>query len=245
MSSVIFVINETEVILGTDTLAVPYEAEGGTCFFSSKAYSLPHMNMIMAASGDTNFLEKWWMYLNAHTVYPGIESVSWSAQANLQKMWREHKAEKSRPESCEQAIYMFGISEFTGEVLGFTHVSFEDDFRAEEISFRAKGQPMIFAKPNCTIPENSQELGIVKTFFTMMLDQRARQVGKLYPGSDGRARIGGELQIHHLAREGCAVYKPARFDDYDDVEKALWGDFRAAHAAKLAQRQAAPQEVTR
>ena len=58
MSSLIFALSQTEIILATDTLATPYD--GAAAFLSSKAFTLPHMSMILAASGDTGFLERWW-----------------------------------------------------------------------------------------------------------------------------------------------------------------------------------------
>jgi hypothetical protein len=226
MSSLIFALSETEIILGTDTLATPYD--GAAPFFCSKAFTLPHMNMILAASGDTGFLERWWAYINTRMIFPGIETLGWSAQSELQAMWREYKQEMALPVEREQAIFHFGISEFTGEMLGFKHISW-DDFLPEEISVRAKGQSMFFAKPDCAKPDLDDGMGsFPKAFLPMMLDQRARQAAQ----PDGKVTIGGEIQIHHLNRAGCAVYKLARFDDYASVEKALWGDFRGKYAAK-------------
>ena len=233
MSSLIFALSETEIILGTDTLATPYD--GATAFFCSKAFTLPHMSMILAASGDTGFLERWWMYLNTRKVFPGIETLAWSAQSELQAMWREYKEEMALPAEREQAIFHFGISEFTGEMLGFTHISW-DDFLPEEISFRAKGHNMIFARPVCAMPEGLDDMGgFPKAFLPMMLDQRARQAAR----PEGEVTIGGDIQIHHLNQAGCAVYKLARFDDYVNVEKALWGDFRGEFAARQQSQRAA------
>jgi hypothetical protein len=226
MSSLIFALSETEIILGTDTLATPYD--GAAPFFCSKAFTLPHMNMILAASGDTGFLERWWAYINTRMIFPGIETLGWSAQSELQAMWREYKQEMALPAEREQAIFHFGISEFTGEMLGFAHISW-DDFLPEEISVRAKGHNVIYARPNCAMPEGVDDMGgFPEAFLPMMLDQRARQAAA--PG--GKVKIGGDIQIHHLNKAGCAVYKLARFDDYASVEKALWGDFRGTYAAK-------------
>ena len=41
-------------------------------------------------------------------------------------MWRDYKKEMALPVEREQAIFHFGISEFTGEMLGFTHISWDD-----------------------------------------------------------------------------------------------------------------------
>lgn len=234
MSSVIVALSDTEVIVGTDTLASPHEEGGHVQFFCSKAFMLPHMNMILAASGCSGFLEQWWLYLNTRKVFPGIESLAWSAQDELRSLWKRYKTENGLQEDRQQAVYQFGISEFTGEMLGFTYVSW-DDFAPQEISHRVRGGSMIFAKPNCALPD-ADAMGVFpKAFVPMMLDQRDRQARKLYgPTSDGRVKIGGELQVHHLNQRGCAVYKLARFDDFDRVEKGLWGDFRASYAASHA-----------
>jgi hypothetical protein len=226
MSSLIFALTETEIILATDTLATPYD--GAAAFFCSKAFTLPHMNMILAASGDTGFLERWWGHINTRWIFPGIETLGWSAQSELRRMWREYKEEMALSVEHEQAIFHFGVSEFTGEMLGFKHISW-DDFEPEEISVRAKGENLIFAKPTCIMPKDLSDMGgFPQAFLPMMLDQRARQAAR----PEGKVTIGGEIQIHHLNQAGCGVYKLSRFDDYVSVEKALWGDFRAEYAAK-------------
>jgi hypothetical protein len=226
MSSLIFALSETDIILATDTLATPYD--GAAAFFCSKAFVLPHMNMILAASGDTGFLERWLAYINTRKIFPGIETLSWSAQSELRAMWRAYKREMALPAEREQAIFHFGISEFTGEMLGFVHISW-DDFLPDELSARVKGEDVLYAKPNCTMPTDLEGMGgFPKAFLPMMLDQRARQAAQ----PDGEVTIGGEIQIHHLNQAGCSVYKLARFDDYVGVEKTLWGDFRGEYAAK-------------
>jgi hypothetical protein len=239
MSSVIVALSDTEVIVGTDTLASPHVEGAHAQFFCSKAFMLPHVNMIMAASGCTGFLEEWWLHLNTRKVFPGIETLAWSAQDELRSLWTRYRARHSLRAHHEQAVYQFGISEFTGEMLGFVYVSW-DDFAPEEISHRVRGANMIFAKPSCTLPEVEAMEELPRAFVPMMLEQRDRQARKLYsPDSDGRVKIGGELQIHHLNQSGCAVYKLVRFDDFDRVEKQLWGDFRAAFAATHARGAAA------
>jgi hypothetical protein len=230
MSSLIFALSETDIILATDTLVTPYD--GDAAFFSSKAFMLPHMNMILAASGYTGFLERWLAYINARKIFPGIETLASAAQSELQAMWHEYKQEMALPVESEQAIFHFGISEFTGEMVSFKHISW-DDFLPEEISVRANGQEMFFAKPNCAKPDDLDGMGgFPKAFLPMMLDQRTRQAAQ----PDGKVTIGGEIQIHHLTKAGCAVYKLARFDDYASVEQALWGDFRGEYAARQSQR---------
>ena len=84
---------------------------------------------------------------------------------------------------------------------------------------------MVFAKPICTRPNDADDMGgFPKAFLPMMLDQRARQAAL----PDGKVKIGGDIQIHHLNRAGCAVYKLARFNDYVSVERALWVIFAAS-----------------
>lgn len=227
MSSIIFAVSESEIILGTDTLAVPYKS--GPSYLCSKAFSLPHMNMVLASSGTVGFLERWWLHLNTGVAYPGIECLAASAQSELRTMWREYKEEMDLPAESEQAIYHFGVSEFTGEMLAFAHISW-DDFLPVEMSVRAQGQNVMYAKPLCALPVDADDMGgLPQAFLPMMLDQRARQAAL----PNGKVSIGGEIQIHHLTRDGCGVYKLARFDDYEAVEKALWGDFRAEHKLKL------------
>jgi hypothetical protein len=178
-------------------------------------------------------MEHWWQYLNERKVYPGVETLSWSASEELTKLWKAWKQDHPWPAGIEheQAIYHFGVSELTGEMLAYAHVSW-DGFAAEEMSFRVRGQAMVFAKPNCTMPSVEAMSEFPRLFVPMMEEQRTLQATKGYgPDHSGEVTIGGELIVHHLNAYGCSVYKLARFDDYSAVESGLWGDFRAKYAA--------------
>jgi hypothetical protein len=122
----------------------------------------------------------------------------------LTKLWKAWKQDHPWPAGIEheQAIYHFGVSELTGEMLAYAHVSW-DGFAAEEMSFRVRGQAMVFAKPNCTMPSVEAMSEFPRLFVPMMEEQRTLQATKGYgPDHSGEVTIGG-----------------------------LWGDFRAKYAA--------------
>jgi hypothetical protein len=73
MSSLIFYTEQEQAIIATDTLAV---SPGGSPFtFTTKAFHVPHLRMVIAGTGCGGFLDRWLCYLNSRMIVPGIDAL--------------------------------------------------------------------------------------------------------------------------------------------------------------------------
>ena len=133
------------------------------------------------------------------------------APTTLPVLWQAYKEELSIKDDLMTTVYHFGFSEVTGLIHSFAYRS-TNNFRSEQIPYGLR------YKPKCTIPENPSPEHITD----MMESQRSIQASK--PEKE-RLYIGGEIQIHHLTKDGSSVYTSHRFDDYERDEKAIYDNF--------------------
>ena len=84
MSSLIFCTEESQALIATDSLAT--SNEGQPFAFTSKAFFLPHLKIVMAGSGGKGFLERWLVDVNGMTVR-GIDHLNYHASRNLPAVW--------------------------------------------------------------------------------------------------------------------------------------------------------------
>lgn len=213
MSSLIFSTDENEAVVATDSLAV--SNEGKPFGFSSKAFFIPHLRTVVAGTGGKGFLDRWLVCLNGMVVR-GIDHLNYHASRNLPSVWLGYKNELTVPipENFTTTIYHFGFSEVTGLIHSYAYRS-TSDFQSDPIAYGT------YMKPACSVPDPFQFPRDIKT---MMDEQRAIQSSQ---PKEQKLYIGGEIHIHHLQREGCAVYTLDRFDDYESDEKAIYENFAA------------------
>jgi hypothetical protein len=62
MSSLIFLTEESQVLVATDTLAV--SPDGRPFMFTTKAFILPRLKTIIAGTGLGGFLGRWFVRIN-------------------------------------------------------------------------------------------------------------------------------------------------------------------------------------
>ena len=212
MSSLIFHTEPSQALIATDTLAV---SPDGTPFkFTTKAFNLPHLKMIIAGTGTGGFLDRWFVRINSGLLVHGVDNLDDHTPRDLAAIWSGYKQEFSLPFECTTTVYHFGFSEVTGLIHSFAYRS-TGDFQSEPI---AHG---IAVKPECTVPSDYR---IPEDIKKMMDEQRFIQNTR---PKDQRVYVGGEIQIHHLSKDGCSVYTLDRFDNYDSDEEAMYKAFRA------------------
>jgi hypothetical protein len=207
MSSLIVATDETQVIVATDTLAT--HPDGRPIKFTTKAFVVPHLNLIMASTGVMGFLGRWFVRVNDMVIAKGIDNLDYHAPGILSSLWEGCKQELSIPEDVTTSIYHFGISESTGVVHSYRYRS-PENFRSDRI------EPYGFlVKPECQIPEN---ITGPESFITMMDEQRLIQSSK--PKNE-RVYVGGEIHIHRLSQDGYQMSTLHRFEDYNSDETAI------------------------
>jgi len=212
MSSLIFFTDTTQALVATDTLGV--SPDGRPLRFTTKAFIVPHLKLIIAGTGAGGFLGKWFVRVNDDFVVKGIDNLDYHTPSALATLWQGFKQQFSI-EDITATIYHFGFSETTGLIRSFAYRS-TNDFRSEPIGYG------LGFKPECPVPENYQLPGDIRK---MMDDQRTIQASQ---PKDKRLYIGGEIMIHHLSRDGFSAYPLYRFEDYASDETAIYENFRAS-----------------
>lgn len=213
MSSLIYHTEETQVLVATDTLAT--SPKGNPLMFTTTAFVIPHLRMIVAGMGVAGFLGRWFVQINDRMVVRGIDHVDYHTPRTLAAVWREHRQEFSIPAGAPITVYHFGFSEETGLIHSFVYKS-SNNFRSDQLRQHGLG-----AQPECTVPKEYELPTDIKT---MMLEQRTIQAAR--PKGE-RICIGGEIQIHHLTERGFRIFTIDKFEDYDADELAIYENFRA------------------
>jgi len=180
--------------------------------FTSKAFHVPHLRMVIAGTGCGGFLDRWLCHLNSRIIVPGIEALAVHAPAALRTLWSPYCAEYKIPEGRTTTVYHFGFSETSDTIKSYALRS-ENAFVSEE---RPYG---IGVKPECTVPEN---YNLPDAFRPMMDEQRSIQ--RQRPAED-RIYIGGEIIVHHLVKAGCSTFSIGPFEDFVDDVKAIYSRF--------------------
>lgn len=210
MSSLIFATDPEQAFVATDTLAVSYDGEPS--FFTTKAFIVPHLRMIIAGTGVTGLMSNWFVQVAHGMVVRGIEHLDYHTPENLDRIWRNMKEEFPIPDNFTTTIYQMGFSEEDGQMKSYAYRS-TSGFDSEELACGLR------YKPECTIPEN---YALPVDIPAMMQDQRERQA--LQP-KESRLYIGGEILITHLTKNGFHSYNLCKFDDYDADEESIYRNY--------------------
>jgi hypothetical protein len=212
MSSLIFVTEEEQVLTATDTLAT--STAGEPFLFTTKAFIVPHLKMIMCGTGAGGFLGKWFIEVNDRLVVRGIDNLDYHTPDVLKSIWQRYKREISFPDKLTTTVYHFGFSEEDGIIHSYAYRSV-NNFVSESLSYG------IGIKPEATIPENLQFPQDIKK---IMDEQRFLQQSR---AKDEGIFIGGKIQIHHLMRSGFSVYVLDQFEDFALTEQRIFDNFNS------------------
>ena len=210
MSSLIFHTEKEQAVIATDTLAV--SPDGRAMSFTSKAFHVPHLRMLLAGTGCGGFLDRWLLHLNTQMIVQGIEALAVHAPARLVSLWETYRKEYDVPEKRTTTVYHFGFSERTDTIKAYAYRS-ENGFVSEERTYG------IGVKPECSVPE---PCNLPADFRTMMDEQRKIQRAK--PKSK-RIYIGGEIIVHHLVKAGCSTFSTGYFEDIVNDVKTIYSRF--------------------
>ena len=207
MSSLIFHTDESQVFVATDTLAT--SPDGRPFKFTTKAFIVPHLKLLIAGTGAGGFLGAWFVHINDGMVVRGIDHLNNHAPRSLSSMWPKYKQWVCLPENVTATVYHFGFSEMTGLIHAFAYRS-TADFRSDPVEYG------IGRKPECPLPDN---YSFPRDIRKMMDDQRVIQASQ---PREKRVFIGGEIEVHHLSKDGFRVYTLDRFEDYARNQTAIY-----------------------
>lgn len=208
MSSLIFYTDPQQVLVATDTLAA--SPDGSPLLFTSKAHYLPHIRTIIAGTGLGGFSVQWALTANSRMMVRGIENLDFHTANGLRTLWAEHE-EQYVLAGMTTTVYQFGLSEDSGEMVGFAYRS-QNNFISERLEYG------IGVKPECSIPEGN----LLEHIETMMNEQR--EIQSTVPASE-RVYIGGEAVALHLTKDGCRMWRLFEFPDFRANQNAIFREY--------------------
>ena len=209
MSSLIIYTDEQQAFVATDTLAMSGLNHTKPLMFTTKAFIVPHLRIILSGTGAGGFLGRWFIQVNDRMVVRDIDNLDYHTPQNLDTLWAAYKKEFSIPDTVTTSVYHFGFS-CDGAIHSYEYHS-GDGFTSNPLSHG------VMFKPNCEIPGPYEFPGDIKA---MMVDQR-----RIEQASTNRVYIGGEIIIHHLTKQGFNVYTLDRFDDFESTDKTIFASF--------------------
>lgn len=136
-------------------------------------------------------------------VLTGILKLDYHTAKLLPELWKAYRSEHGIPEALTTTVYQFGVSEESGDVLGFAYRS-TTGFASEALNSGWR------FKPECVPPESDDVLSDVRS---MMIDQRSIQDNVPI---EKRVFIGGQCLVHVLGADGYSVMNLFDFDDFQD-----------------------------
>lgn len=201
MSLLMFVQEDDRVAVVTDTLATTQDGEPH--MFVSKCWPIPHMGVLVAATGSGPLLDQWVEYLRTRMIARDVVNLDLHAPEGLREVWAEIEAEHG--EACGTGtIYHFGVDPETGQMLRFTYRSgsdFESE-RADEPGF------------GCRPPLESADIADFADLVQIAEAIRSEQES-LPP--DEAVWIGGDLVLTTLGPDGFTIRRMHRFPDWDSA----------------------------
>ncbi len=180
--------------------------------FTTKAFIVPHLNMIMAGTGMGGFLGRWFIVVNDRMVLKDIDNLDHHAPKGLPSLWQSYVKEFSLPDILTTTVYHFGFSAETGLIHSYAYRS-ANNFVSDRLQYG------LAVKPECQLPANCQLPSAVKS---LMEQQRVIQEAR---PKDERIYIGGKIIVHHLTQTGFQVYVLDQFADHDTHEQAIHQNF--------------------
>lgn len=209
MSLLMFIQEETSVIVVTDTLS--QDLDGVPFNFQSKVFPLPHLSMVIATTGIANVGAEWFRRLCEAAVVQNVHQVDLFAQQELLSIHRQLIDAHGELPSC--TIYHFGIDPETGKAVRYTYRS-RTGFASELTT-----EPGFGIKP---VPVESElkHVGTLEEIIELAeVVKRENDSGV----AQSPVGIGGELYLTLLQTGSTATNRVHRFSDYEDAWKSMIG----------------------
>lgn len=193
MSSLLFYTDENEAIVATDTLLhYAVDTPPGSI---SKAIAIPHLRLIIAATGSAHLFNSWIGLVNNDGFALDVDEINIHAPKALQTLWEELDTQLSSVLQQTATIYHFGTSDDTGKIHGFAYRS-GSNFKSESLEYGLGIKPELMDKTG--IDWNSFPLS-APSIMRAQAQQESRKI-------KDRVYIGGTVEIVHLSKGGFSMY---------------------------------------
>jgi hypothetical protein len=211
VSSLIFLTTEDFAFIATDTLATSPE-DGRPFKFSTKAFPIPHLKMIISCTGIGGFGLQWFIQVNDNIVVPDVERLNFHTPNALRKLWADFNNQQVIPNGQTVTIYHFGFSKLDNHIHSYAYRS-TNNFTSESIIYGIGTKPPI---------DHPEQFELPKDLRKMMEIQRAAELSK---PTNERVGIGGEIQTFLLNKDGFIISTIDKFDNYDSDERTIYSKF--------------------
>lgn len=209
MSSIIMLLSPDEALVATDTLSV--DEHGRPRNFTTKAFLVPHLNLIIAGTGLAGFASAWARVVNEQMLVRNLDHLNLHTQQGLNDLYTRNFGEIDGHE-VSSSIYQIGIGG-DGTIHGYSYSSFYD-FKPQALSYGLSMKPTAGNEPDPDSPRSIVQL---------MHDQRALQDAE---DPQRRLYIGGDINLIRLDATGTALTTTLeRFHDYEEMESAMYSTF--------------------
>lgn len=195
MSSLIFNLGPQQVIVATDTLAVGADTEE-PCYFSSKAYPLPHLNGIMCITGIDEFGVEWF-----RDVRRLIARDLHHADAFVAPMLRGLGSRYALGPDATSTVYHLGFSQVEQQFVGYAYRS-TNGFASERLQYGFSHKPGVAGAKLETYPDDIIDL------------MEAQRRGEIAKPVGERVYIGGDVHCYILTDRSMTIQAVHRFEDY-------------------------------
>ena len=212
MSSLIFYTDSNQALIATDTLATSGKISGAPFNFTTKAFIIPHLRMIVAGTGGGGFCDRWFLQINSGMIVRGIDNLDYHASRNLALLWSSYKKEFSIGDDLTTSIFHFGFSEEDQLIHSYMYNS-TNNFESKTIPYGLSGKPEFKSPKPFKLPED---------FKFMMDSQREMQMAE---SRENRVYIGGEIQLIRLDKNGFIVHSLGKFEDFASDEASIFQNY--------------------
>ncbi|WZO39031.1 hypothetical protein MRBLWO14_002827 [Microbacterium sp. LWO14-1.2] len=193
-------VADTLVVRGDDDVPARYQ---------QKVWPIPHLNMVMAATGTAEVASAWYAFVTQHPQVRDIDDIDSFATETLRNI-RADVAER-HGDAGSSTLHHFGFPTGSDKAVSYIYSSmggrnFESE-RFQGARFIAKPGPQTFAPD---VPVGPEE----KIAFAYRLRQEQEEL--IAQGKPGTP-FGGELQATLLEPGGIRTMTWHRFPDYDET----------------------------
>ena len=199
MSSLLFYTDENEAIVATDTL-LHYSVDTPPGYVS-KTIAIPHMRMMVAATGSALLFSRWIGLVNNQGFALDVDAVDAHAPQELQTLWSELNRHAPALQDQTATIYHFGISDDSGKIHGFAYRSVSN-FKSERLDYGLGVKPELMDKAG--IDWNSFPACAPDIMQAQSRQEDAKPRDRVY--------IGGTTEVTHLTNDGFTIYSLGRID---------------------------------
>lgn len=208
MSAIIIDLRPDKALIATDTLAV--DLQGAPSGFTSKAFVLPHINLVIAGTGIAGISSAWFRYVNEVLSPLGIEGLNATTQQHLKGMFEAEFARRWPGINLHSTtVYHVGVSELDGSIKGYRY-SLSEGFEPKPLPYR------VLCKPSAgKFPDGLDDYS---TLVELMCRQKALEESK--PFGD-RQHIGGGIQLIELSSTGAMSARIYQVDDFEEAALAI------------------------